>query len=233
MPLRASLHTSARSHFATLALSHVCEQTIAASLEQMRQTTEAKDEASNAEGGTTAEPSTPAASGTTAATPDAPGPASAPTPAPAPAPTSMDLDDDDDDPELRMVCFPPVSGPGCAPGARSSRGVHACLQAMMMSLMDDAGAAPAPAPAPAAPATTDSTLAAAPAPAAAAAAPAPAAAAGGADAGAAAAAAGAAGEEMSEDFVMSMLSDLPGVDQNDPAIQVRCVSVVLVCQAGA
>lgn len=79
--------------------------------------------------------------------------------------------------------------------------------AMMMSLMEDAGApAPSPAPAPAAAPT--------PAPV-----PAPAAADTGAAAPAAATAAADGGDEVTEDFVMSMLSDLPGVDQNDPTIQ--------------
>ena len=82
-----------------------------------------------------------------------------------------------------------------------------------MSLMDASSAAPAetPAPAPAAAPAAAATPAPAPAPAAASS----------ADAGAAdpAAAATADGGEVTEDFVMSMLGDLPGVDQNDPTIQ--------------
>lgn len=107
-----------------------------------------------------------------------------------------------------------VCGDGCGRGgAFLTLFINPVRQAMAMSLMDASSAAPAetPAPAPAAAPAAAATPAPAPAPAAASS----------ADAGAAdpAAAATADGGEVTEDFVMSMLGDLPGVDQNDPTIQ--------------
>ena len=151
--------------------------TIAASLEQARQTTEARDSAAAAAASNGATTPAPSTSDAERQPPAAPGPSSG----------ALQLDDDDDDAELRM--------------------------AMAMSLMDASSSAPAetPAPAPAAAPAAAATPAPAPAPAAASS----------ADAGAAdpAAAATADGGEVTEDFVMSMLGDLPGVDQNDPTIQ--------------
>lgn len=89
----------------------------------------------------------------------------------------------------------------------------------MLSLQE--AGAPAPAPSTATPATDEPAAAAATATTTATATAAASTATADADADADADATGAdGGEEYSEDFVLSMLDDLPGVDKSDPAIQV-------------